>query len=209
MKPRLSQADRAPRRRDPRDHDALGGQPYTVPPTLPGVEVTIPSPPAPPRASIAAPAPGGTYTLDQIVPTTFSCVEGASPGLASCDDSTGTSTTAGGQGALDTSTLGAHTYTVTASSKDGQTGVSSITYTVTTTPASGTGSTSGSAPSGGSGSGKGSGSPGTQQQLSLAILSTITWLRHGEIAVKAAMHRRNLRRLLPGRALADDARQAR
>jgi Bacterial Ig domain/Gametolysin peptidase M11 len=90
---------------------------------------------APPSASISTPAEGGTYTLGQSVPTGFSCSEGAGgTGLSSCNDSSGTKTVSGGAGRLDTSTLGAHTYTVTSVSKDGLTGSSSIDYTVVPAP---------------------------------------------------------------------------
>ncbi len=86
---------------------------------------------APPKATITAPPSGGTYEVGLVVPTKFSCTEGASgPGLESCDDSTGTNTVSGGSGTLGTSTPGSNTYTVTARSKDGQSGTASIEYTV-------------------------------------------------------------------------------
>jgi hypothetical protein len=88
-----------------------------------------------PAASISAPATGGTYALGQSVPTTFLCAEGdGGPGLASCDDSTGTDTATGGNGHLDTSTLGPHSYTVTATSGDGQTDTATVSYTVVPPP---------------------------------------------------------------------------
>ena len=86
--------------------------------------------PAPPSASISSPASGGIYALGQRVATSFSCLDAYGPGTSTCIDSNGS----GSPGALDTSTLGPHTYTVTATSKDGQQATAKISYTVAGAP---------------------------------------------------------------------------
>ena len=81
----------------------------------------------PPRVTIATPSQGARYTRGQHVVSSFSCSEGAGgPGIKSCLDQNGEASGA----AIDTSTPGQHTFTVTATSTDGLTAQSRVTYTV-------------------------------------------------------------------------------
>jgi acetyl esterase/lipase len=83
---------------------------------------------AAPTASIAQPRGGRSYSVGQLIKTSFSCAEGnGGPGIESCRDSGG-SNAPGGR--LDTSRAGTHTYRVTALSRDGLQSATSITYAV-------------------------------------------------------------------------------
>ena len=84
---------------------------------------------AAPEASVQYPSSGGTYARGDVVHTEFSCSDGeGAPGLESCRDSNGASSSEGGL--LETVTLGSHTYTVISKSKDGQTHSTTLSYTV-------------------------------------------------------------------------------
>lgn len=82
----------------------------------------------PPSAAIASPSTGGTVALGQRVTTSFACADAPGhPSLVSCVDSGGA---AAPNGRLDTTMVGPHTYTVTATSADGLTATASVGYTV-------------------------------------------------------------------------------
>jgi hypothetical protein len=86
----------------------------------------------PPTATINSPSTGGLYAEGQTVATSVTCTEGTGgPGISTCSDNNGGSSTSGTlNGTLNTATPGAHTYTVTAKSSDGQEGTAEISYTV-------------------------------------------------------------------------------
>jgi outer membrane protein OmpA-like peptidoglycan-associated protein len=84
-----------------------------------------------PSVVIHAPAGGGIYRVGQVVPTSFGCADAPfAPGIKSCVDSNATMS----PGMLHTATTGTHSYTVTATSKDGQTTTTRIAYSVPGAP---------------------------------------------------------------------------
>jgi hypothetical protein len=86
---------------------------------------------APPKVWLPLPSDGSTYTLGQVVHSWFLCGEGdGGPGLKSCVDQNGQPS--GAQ--VDTLTLGAHRYSITATSEDGQTASATVTYQVIPVP---------------------------------------------------------------------------
>jgi hypothetical protein len=85
----------------------------------------------PPTAAIFSPGTGQTYFEGEHVPTSFECQQAKDAGIASCTDSNGGS---GAAGTLDTSSLGAHNYRVTATGGDGATATAEISYVVAALP---------------------------------------------------------------------------
>jgi len=85
----------------------------------------------PPAVAITAPVDGQVFTVGDAGTTAFTCTESSTgPGIASCLDGDGRASGA----ALDTSTAGAHTLVVTATSADGLTATASVGYTVVSAP---------------------------------------------------------------------------
>jgi hypothetical protein len=82
----------------------------------------------PPTASITAPGKGASYLQGQKVAAAYSCADAGGPGLVSC-----TGTVPNGS-PVSTSTLGSHTFTVTAVDTTGKKATASVTYTVVAAP---------------------------------------------------------------------------
>ena len=80
-----------------------------------------------PMASITTPADGAVYALGQQVSSSFTCADvSGGPGISSCVDQNGNPSGS----PVDTSTLGSHTFTVTATNADGLVGQQSVAYVV-------------------------------------------------------------------------------
>jgi hypothetical protein len=89
------------------------------------------SQPLSPSSQISTPTSGEIIKVGSAVTESFACSEGTGgPGVASCVDANGHPTGA----SLDTSTLGSHHVTVTATSRDGLTGTATVDYTVAAAP---------------------------------------------------------------------------
>jgi outer membrane protein OmpA-like peptidoglycan-associated protein len=85
----------------------------------------------PPTVAISSPQPGQAFTVGAQATAGFVCADGpGGPGIKSCVDAAGGSSPA----TLDTSTSGSRSYTVTATSLDGQTTTASVPYTVSASP---------------------------------------------------------------------------
>jgi hypothetical protein len=88
---------------------------------------------APPSVSITTPAEGAVYAEGQTVDASYSCTEGAGgPGLE--PGSEGCSGTVANGTPIGTSTPGEHHFTVTATSNDGLSSSTTVTYTVAAPP---------------------------------------------------------------------------
>ena len=87
---------------------------------------------APPSVTVTSPLAGASFTQGQPASTSFACSDGSGgTGIATCVDQSDAISGA----TLDTTTLGRHTLTVTATSSDGQTFQASVSYTVAAVPA--------------------------------------------------------------------------
>ena len=92
---------------------------------------------ADPTVTISSPSDGALYVVGQNVASSFSCTDGAGgPGISTC---LGQGNASSGH-QVDTSTAGTHSFTVTATSSDGQSGHSSVSYTVAAAPSATIGS---------------------------------------------------------------------
>jgi Glycine rich protein len=82
----------------------------------------------PPTISIASPADGATYTKDQVVAASYSCTAPEGTTVEFCEGPVASGS------AIDTSTLGPHTFEVEGEDKDGAEAEKSVSYTVVAAP---------------------------------------------------------------------------
>jgi hypothetical protein len=83
---------------------------------------------APPTLSVASPAGGATYLQGQSVLASYSCSPPPGASITACSGPLASGA------AIDTATLGAHSFTVNATDSDGQSASESVSYTVIPAP---------------------------------------------------------------------------
>ena len=105
------------------DADQAGNESFAPAPTAQQTVAVA----GPPSATISTPTEGATYGENQVVDASYSCADGPNgPGISSCADSQGV----GNGKPIHTSTPGDYTFAVTATSRDGATSTSTVSYTV-------------------------------------------------------------------------------
>ena len=87
---------------------------------------------APPAASVTTPANGATFTVGQLVNASYACAPGT--GAALQPGSAGCAAPVSNGAAIDTSTVGPHSFTVVATDSDGLTTSATSNYTVIAPP---------------------------------------------------------------------------
>lgn len=96
----------------------------------PEVVITFTPDTTPPAIAVASPVQGASYTQGQTPEASYSCADDGGSGLAGC-----TGPVSSGQ-PLDTSTIGSHAFTVTATDNAGNESTQTVTYTVQAAPVS-------------------------------------------------------------------------
>jgi virginiamycin B lyase len=112
--------------------DAVTVTPAFIPGASTPVGVAVDQP-SPPTVSIASPSDGAAYARGTAVDATYTCSPGANGGVLVAGSSGCAGTVLNGA-RIDTTSLGAHAFTVTATDTDGQTAAVTARYTVTGGP---------------------------------------------------------------------------
>jgi DNA-binding beta-propeller fold protein YncE len=112
---------------------SAGGEPIAI-------AIASGPPPGSPSASILTPIEGATFTVGAVVSASYSCSPGANGGVLK-PGSAGCSGPVPNGSQIDTATIGAHTFAVTATDTDARTATTTSHYTVTSAAGGGGGTT--------------------------------------------------------------------